>query len=48
MNAAFLAAVGEHPIGMQHLLSAARREYTKIDKLVLESEFGRYFAAVQR
>jgi SpoVK/Ycf46/Vps4 family AAA+-type ATPase len=48
MNAAFLAATGEHPIGMQHLLSAARREYTKIDKLVLESEFGRYFAAVQR
>ena len=26
----------------------ARREYTKIDKLVLESEFGRYFAAVHR
>jgi hypothetical protein len=33
---------------MQQLLSAARREYTKIDKLVLESEFGRYFAAVHR
>ncbi len=48
MNAAFLAAAGDRPIGMQHVLSAARREYTKIDKLVLESEFGRYFAAVQR
>ena len=48
INAAFLAAAGEHPITMQQLLSAARREYTKIDKLVLESEFGRYFAAVHR
>jgi SpoVK/Ycf46/Vps4 family AAA+-type ATPase len=48
MNAAFLAAAGDRPIGMQHVLSAARREYTKIDKLVLESEFGRYFAAVHR
>lgn len=48
MNAAFLAAAGDRPIRMQHVLSAARREYTKIDKLVLESEFGRYFAAVQR
>jgi hypothetical protein len=48
INAAFLAAATENPINMEHLLSAARREYTKIDKLVLESEFGRYFATVRR
>ena len=46
MNAAFLAASNDRPIGMQHVLSAARREYMKIDKLVLESEFGRYYGAV--
>jgi hypothetical protein len=46
MNAAFLAASSDQPIGMQHVLSAARREYMKIDKLVLESEFGRYYGAV--
>jgi len=48
MNAAFLAASHDQPIGMQHVLSAARREYMKIDKLVLESEFGRYYGAVYR
>jgi len=46
MNAAFLAASHDQPIGMSHLLNAARREYTKIDKLVLESEFGRYYGVV--
>ncbi len=48
LNAAFLAAGAGAPIGMQHLLMAARREYSKIDKLVVEFEFGRYFAAVRR
>jgi hypothetical protein len=46
INAAFLAASHDQPIGMSHLLNAARREYAKIDKLVLESEFGRYYRAV--
>lgn len=48
LNAAFLAAGEGVPIHMHHILTAARREYDKIDKLVLESEFGRYYTAVQR
>ncbi len=48
LNAAFLAAAAGAPISMQHLLMAARREYSKIDKLVVEFEFGRYFAAARR
>jgi AAA+ superfamily predicted ATPase len=48
LNAAFLAATEKSPIAMSHVLRAARREYTKIDKLVLESEFGPYFSAVRR
>jgi AAA+ superfamily predicted ATPase len=48
LNAAFLAAAEKSSIAMSHVLRAARREYTKIDKLVRESEFGPYFAAVRR
>jgi SpoVK/Ycf46/Vps4 family AAA+-type ATPase len=43
LNAAFLAASEQTTIGMNHVLVAARREYSKIDKLMLESEFGRYY-----
>lgn len=43
INSAFLAAAEGKPIGMQHVLAAAKREYSKIDKLVLASEFGSYF-----
>jgi adenylate kinase family enzyme len=39
VNAAFLAAGEGGPIGMSHVMRAARREYTKIDKLVVESDF---------
>ena len=39
VNAAFFAAQDGTPIGMGHVMRAARREYTKIDKLVIESEF---------
>jgi hypothetical protein len=46
LNAAFLAANANSSINMEHILTAARREYAKIDKLVLESEFGRYYTAV--
>jgi len=45
LNAAFLAASEQTAIGMNHVLVAARREYSKIDKLMLESEFGRYYKA---
>jgi Winged helix domain, variant/ATPase family associated with various cellular activities (AAA) len=48
LNAAFLAASEQTAIGMNHVLVAARREYSKIDKLMLESEFGRYYKAVRR
>ena len=48
LNAAFLAASDGVAIAMDHVLAAARREYSKIDKLMLESEFGRYYKAVRR
>jgi ATPase family associated with various cellular activities (AAA) len=48
LNAAFLAASEGVAINMDHVLAAARREYAKIDKLVLESEFGRYYTEVRR
>ena len=43
VNAAFLAAQGDGPIRMSHIMRAAKREYQKIDKLMTETEFGRYF-----
>ncbi len=42
LNAAFLAAGQGSSIHMHHVLTAARREYAKIDKLMVEGEFGRY------
>jgi hypothetical protein len=39
INAAFFAAEDGDAIGMDHVMRAARREYSKIDKLVVESEF---------
>jgi SpoVK/Ycf46/Vps4 family AAA+-type ATPase len=45
LNAAFLAAGQGTSIQMYHLLAAARREYAKIDKLMVEGEFGRYAGA---
>ena len=48
LNAAFRASSEGSAVTMHHVLSAARREYDKIDKMVLESEFGRYYAVVRR
>jgi AAA+ superfamily predicted ATPase len=48
LNAAFLAAPEGEPISLHHVLHAARREYAKIDKLVVESEFGPFFHQVRR
>ena len=48
LNAAFRASSEGSSVNMRHLLAAARREYDKIDRLVLESEFGQYYAAVRR
>ena len=48
VNAAFLAAPEGRPISLDHVLHAVRREYAKIDKLVVESEFGPFFELVRR
>lgn len=45
VNAAFLAINQGTPIGMDHVMQAARREYAKIDRLIMDAEFGRYSAA---
>ncbi len=42
VNAAFLAVSEGAAIGMDHVMKAARREYTKIDRLIMDAEFGRY------
>jgi SpoVK/Ycf46/Vps4 family AAA+-type ATPase len=48
LNASFLAADEGAAVAMRHLYRAATREYAKIDKLVLETEFGPCFAGVER
>ena len=47
LNAAFLAADDGQVIEMPHILRATKREYAKIDKMVLESEFGPYYERVK-
>jgi hypothetical protein len=42
VNAAFLAAAERSPVHMDHLMQAARREYAKMDRLILDSEFGQF------
>jgi ATP-dependent 26S proteasome regulatory subunit len=42
VNAAFLAAGEGQPIAMKQVMRAARREYAKIDRLIMDAEFGRY------
>ena len=46
VNAAFLAAADGGAITMEHVMGAARREYTKIDRLIRDTEFGRFSGAV--
>ena len=38
LNAAFLAAEAGDPVGMQHVLQAARREYVKMEKPLTDNE----------
>ncbi len=45
VNAAFLAVSKGMPIGMEQVMKAARREYAKIDRLIMDAEFGRYSEA---
>lgn len=40
LNAAFLAAEAGEPVQMKHLLRAAQREYTKLDKTLTDAETG--------
>jgi hypothetical protein len=40
LNAAFLAAEAGEPVGMTHLLRAARSEYSKLEKPLTETEIG--------
>lgn len=47
LNAAFLAANDGQVIEMNHILCAAKREYVKIGKVILEAEFGPYFEKVK-
>jgi SpoVK/Ycf46/Vps4 family AAA+-type ATPase len=47
VSSAFLAAQDRAPIGMAHVMLAAKREFQKMGKLLLESEFGQYFDIVR-
>ncbi len=44
-TAAYLAAGADREIGMAEIISAVQQEYRKLGRLVLEREFGPYFAA---
>jgi hypothetical protein len=43
VSAAYLAAAGDHRIGMADLIRGTEREYRKLGRLTVEAEFGRYF-----
>ena len=45
LAAAFLAASEGKPIGMLHVMRAARREYAKMERIVPVADFGPYYAA---
>ena len=45
-TAAYLAAAGGSPVTMQLIVRAVEQEYRKLGRLVLEREFGRFYAAL--
>ena len=47
VTSAFLAAQDGQVIKMEHLIRATKREYQKMGKLLVESEFGPYFDLVK-
>jgi SpoVK/Ycf46/Vps4 family AAA+-type ATPase len=47
LAAAFLAAGDGAPVSMRHLIPAVRREYIKINKPIMRSDFGRYGAYLE-
>jgi hypothetical protein len=46
LNAAFMAAGEGAPIAMPHVMTAAMREYVKLDRVVTEAEFGPFRGCV--
>jgi hypothetical protein len=47
ITAAYLAAADAGVIGMRHVVTAVQREYRKLGRLCLESEFGPYWSFLQ-
>jgi SpoVK/Ycf46/Vps4 family AAA+-type ATPase len=47
LNAAFLAAAEQAPIGMSSVVRAAAREYAKLSKPISAAEFGPYYETVR-
>lgn len=47
VTSAFLAAQEDEAIDMRHLILATKREYQKMGKLLVETEFGPYFDLVR-
>jgi AAA+ superfamily predicted ATPase len=47
LAAAFLAAEDRQDISMRHLVRAAGYEYQKMGKMLLESDFGKYFELIR-
>ncbi|MEE6296180.1 AAA family ATPase [Georgenia wangjunii] len=47
VTAAYLAAADAGPVTMRHLVTAVQREYRKLGRLTLESEFGSYWPLLQ-
>ncbi|WP_375386978.1 ATP-binding protein [uncultured Amnibacterium sp.] len=43
VTSAYLAAAGDEPVAMRHLIGGVQREYRKLGRLTLEGEFGRYW-----
>jgi hypothetical protein len=42
VNAAFIAAANDEPVDMSHVMRAARREYAKLERLIVRAEFGAF------
>ena len=46
VSSAFLAAQDDGRVAMKHIILATRREYQKMGRLLVESDFGQYFGLV--
>ena len=46
VSSAFLAAQDDGRVAMKHVILATRREYQKMGRLLVESDFGQYFGLV--